>query len=474
MNVWLPMGAPDPESNEVVVVANDGSTLDGVQAIAALEAELSMSTPNDSTDILDDVAREIERANDSLEPDNGKAIDDSTAETVADVLVADDNPDMRGLLRVLISRHFRVRTAKNGAHALRLVDQRKPDLIVSDVMMPEVDGTELCRRIRSNPDTAAIPIILVTSKAEEGMKLEGLECGANDYITKPFHPRELIARVSSLANASALRRELFQRNAELTSALHELRRTEALLVQSERLAAVGELAAGIAHEVNNPVNFALNAARAMSTVVESDAETADDLVEKDQEVVELAAIVAQGLERTQSLVADLKNLAITQSDKAAYMPVSIKRCLDSTLRLIGPTAREQGIVLRHSYDELPHIIGSEGALGQVVMNLVKNACEAIGPSGGWVDIRATSDGATIHIEVGDSGPGIPTEVQARLFDPFFTTKPAGEGTGLGLAICQQIAVDHGGRIEVVSAEGSGAIFRVSLPIAETRPGLEFG
>ena len=148
----------------------------------------------------------------------------------------------------VVSREFRTRSAQNGREALERVAEGLPDLVLTDVMMPEMSGTELCRALKTDPETSAVPVVPVTSKAEGEMKVEGLELGADDYVTKPFHPRELMARVRSLVTQRRLRRELAGRNDELESAMAELESTQVQLVQSERLAAVGELAAGIAHQ----------------------------------------------------------------------------------------------------------------------------------------------------------------------------------------------------------------------------------
>src|SRR5690606_15111095 len=201
-------------------------------------------------------------------------------------------------------------------------------------MMPEMSGTELCEAIKADPELAGIPVMLVTSKAERAMKIEGLERGADDYVTKPFHPRELLARARALVRLRLLQEELAEQNAALARALSHLEASEVALVQAERLAAVGELAAGIAHEVNNPVNFSLNSLRALEETVRGVRDFASRLAAVDwrdtaklaenaremqrleaemglEEVVatidELIAIVIEGLERTSCLVGDLRD-----------------------------------------------------------------------------------------------------------------------------------------------------------------------
>ena len=283
------------------------------------------------------------------------------------------------------------------------------EVVLTDVMMPEMSGTELCRELKTNPETSALPVVLVTSKAEGEMKVEGLELGADDYVTKPFHPRELMARVRSLVVQRCLRRELAGRNEELEVAMADLEQTQVQLVQSERLAAVGELAAGIAHEVNNPVNFALNAVRAMKASVgelqqlgrcvaeidwEDDAKRAsqiDELKRLEQELGvdeltdtlgELSGIIGEGLTRTHSLVCDLRDFAAPGA-RGERTRVSVAKGLVSTAQLLKHVLREAEAQLELDIPEdLPDVQGDPGAINQVFLNLIKNATESFGGGGG--------------------------------------------------------------------------------------------
>jgi signal transduction histidine kinase len=323
------------------------------------------------------------------------------------------------------------------------------------------------------------------------MKIEGLELGADDYVTKPFHPRELLARVRSLVLLRSLQAELSARNARLEAALAELRTAEVHLVQSERLAAVGQLAAGIAHEVNNPVNFALNAARALQgasrdvrrvidaleAVDWSDAARIGDptgkLAQLHREldfgevadgVAELAQIVTDGLERTSRLVGDLSDFA--GAGRRSTTPVDVRQGLRSTANLIGPTLRSAGIELTLDLaDGLPFVSGDAAALNQVFLNLLRNAADACEGRGHAIAVRARAEGPDVVVEVQDDGAGIAPEIRKRLFEPFVTSKAAGRGTGLGLSISQRVVEAHRGRIELEDAPERGTIARVALPAA---------
>jgi len=476
MHVWLPMGESDAQPDEEVLQTDAGGVLGLAHSIEAVEADLMLETdealarrgPGDGDPRFSEIERTVDRFVDSEQGATGRSGVDATGEA-AEILIAEDNPDMRALLVTLVGRHYRVRAARNGREALDMVHERAPDLVLSDVMMPEMSGTELCQAIKQDPEHQGVPVVLVTSKAEDEMKIEGLELGADDYVTKPFHPRELLARIHALVRVSMLQRALEGRNDQLETTLAELKDAQVKLVNSERLAAVGELAAGIAHEVNNPVNFALNAARAMELSVEelealSTAEMTEGGEAKEiaETIRELSEIVTEGLNRTSVLVADLRDFASGNQGKARST-VGLDRGVRSTLHLLGRSAADAGITLEADVDAgVPFVEGDAGALNQVMLNLVKNAIQAVG-SGGRVTVSLHGDDEWVRFSVADDGPGIPEDVLPRLFEPFFTTKDPGEGTGLGLSISRQIARDHGGDLEVESRGGEGATFTLKLP-----------
>jgi len=337
------------------------------------------------------------------------------------------------------------------------------------------------------------------------MKIEGLELGAEDYVTKPFHPRELLARVRSLVrlhglqDALAEQNELLeQSNDELRSTMDQLRETGAQLVQSERLAAIGELAAGIAHEVNNPLNYSINALRALrvhSNELQEligvfdqidgpqDARIEEQLAgiakmmnelgheELPVQMEELVAIAMDGLERTERLVRDLRHFAAPANPENAG--VDVREGLQSTLALMRHVLRTTNIEVNvHLEETLPPLPGDQRSINQVFLNIFKNASEAMEASGGTIDVTARLDGEQLLVEIQDDGPGIAAEARDQVLNPFFTTKVAGDGSGLGLSMCRRILDDHAGSIEVESQPGRGATFRVRLPTGQTPPAPE--
>jgi signal transduction histidine kinase len=497
MRLLLPIGEPDADSDEAVLSDDSGGSLGLGPSIESMEADLNLGRIGENSDRLIEMERSVERWEGRRE---AARVDSSAQQSLAgapEVLIVEDNPDMRELLSMIVGREFRIRVASNGREALEAVGESAPDLVLSDVMMPEMSGIDLCKAIKENVETQAIPVVLVTSKAEREMKIEGLERGADDYVTKPFHPRELLARVRSLVRVRGLQKILADRNETLERTLRDLKQAEVQLVQSERLAAVGELAAGIAHEVNNPVNFALNAARAMDATVkelrdlanrvttldfgdteqlareveelraEQQSGRADDLAAT---LVELSEIVSDGLKRTHVLVRDLRDFAAASQSDERVAGCDLGKGLRSTIQLLKYGLKERNASIELDIEEgVPTICGDSGALNQVFLNLIKNAAEAFSPEGGSIRVSLHCDDGAVVVTVADDGPGIPEDARSLLFEPFFTTKAAGEGAGLGLSISRKIVVAHGGELEVSSEVGRGTRFSVRLPLSPAPP-----
>jgi signal transduction histidine kinase len=496
IRVVLPIGDPDEEVAEEVIHTSEGGAVTLERSFAAMESELDLGQ-GVRGDRLVEMERTVERSIGRETRVEETRVSQSVAADAPEVLVVEDNVDMRRLLHHLIGQEFRVRLAINGRDGLEKARERAPDLILTDVMMPEMTGTELCAAIKGDADLQRIPVIIVTSKAEREMKIQGLELGAEDYVTKPFHPRELLARVRGVVRVRRLQEALEVQNAalevtniDLERTLGELREAHVQLVQAERLAAVGELAAGVAHEVNNPVNFATNALRTLRTYVADVQEVASKVAElraDDPSLLssqlkaleklrndldfegtvsslgELVGIVTEGLERTHRLVGDLRDFA--SPGDAAQGDVDLRRGIDSTVQLVRFELRKLNVEVEIDAPEvLPTLEGDSRALNQVFLNLLKNAAEAYAGRGGTVWVRMRHEGGVIVVEIRDDGAGIASELHEQLFEPFFTTKEAGHGTGLGLSISRRIVSEHGGSIAVDSAPGEGTCFRVELPL----------
>jgi len=306
-----------------------------------------------------------------------------------------------------------------------------------------------------------------------------------------------MARVRALVRVRQLQQEiesqnstLEESNTQLASALAELKEAQVQLVQAERLAAVGELSAGVAHEVNNPLNFARNSLATLRSYVEDlrgvvqrvaelesadTAKLADQLAALEEEksrlgfeqlgddLAEMVGIVTEGLDRTARLVVGLRDFAAPSG--AERREVDVASGLRSTLQLLGHGLREAGARVETDIpDGLPPVLGDSGALNQVFLNVLKNAAEAFEGEGGGIHVTAACEDGAVVVRVRDDGPGMDSDVKARLFEPFFTTKTAGRGTGLGLSMCQRIVEEHGGRIAIESEPGQGTCVTVRLPV----------
>ncbi|HZR84301.1 MAG TPA: ATP-binding protein [Candidatus Binatia bacterium] len=272
-------------------------------------------------------------------------------------------------------------------------------------------------------------------------------------------------RTEELATSNA---ELTRSHAELERAYGELQSAEVQLVQSEKMASLGRLAAGVAHEINNPVSFIASnveplqhcLARLASIVPDSEREPLED-------ATEIVSIIGRGAERTARIVADLRSFS--RLGEAQHKEADLKEALDVTVRLLEPRWRDR-IQIHRDYAGLPRITCDVGQVNQALMNILANACDAIRGRGNiWITGREV--GNDVEIEIRDDGCGIPPDVLQRVFDPFFTTKDVGHGTGLGLSIVHGIARAHGGRVTVTSEPGRGTSFVLVLP---ARPSTEAG
>lgn len=285
----------------------------------------------------------------------------------------------------------------------------------------------------------------------------------------------------------ARRDELSNRNAELKEAYRKLKGAQEQLIQSEKLASIGQLAAGVAHEINNPIGYVhsnlgtlADYSRHLLTLIgtyeealrspgpAATAEIAELRRRFDIDFVvdDLPALLSEsreGIERVRKIVQDLKDFS--RSDRGdGWVVADIHRGLDSTLNIVWNEIKYKGQIVK-SFGDLPAIECLPSELNQVFMNILMNAAQAINDQG-IITISTGSDGGHVWVAIGDDGEGIPETNLSRIFDPFFTTKPVGKGTGLGLAISYGIVAKHNGRIDVTSTPGQGSMFRIVLPVKQ--------
>jgi signal transduction histidine kinase len=371
------------------------------------------------------------------------------------VLVVDDNADMREYEARLLAEYWEVDVAEDGKVALARALSHPPDLVLSDVMMPELDGVGLLKALRADPRTSTVPVILVSARAGEEARLAGLETGADDYLVKPFAARELVTRVRTHLEMAKARRAAYE----------ELKRAQAQLVHSAKMASLGELVAGIAHEINNPLAFALGhlntVGKSLTTLMSLlPGELTGPAREASQRAGDRLRETELGLRRIRDLV--LKLRTFSRLDEGEEKRVSIRESIDSVLMILQHRLKE-GVRVTIELEGPDEMLCFASLLNQAVMNLVTNALDAIGEHG-TLAIRTHVRNGWFEVSVTDSGAGIPESVRSRIFEPFFTTKEAGEGTGLGLSITDSIAKKHGGRVELVPNPAGGTIARLGFPL----------
>ena len=383
-------------------------------------------------------------------------------------LIADDEPDMLGFLRSQLAPHYQVLEAVDGRQAVEKAAQFLPDVILLDMMMPEMDGLQVCRALRQKTSTQSIPIILLTARADEATKLAALDAGANDFLAKPFSTTELHVRVKNLVESFRYQRNLSRQNLKLESAIEQLKETETQLVQTEKLASLGRLSAGIIHEINNPLNFAstgLYTLRNKARLIPP---------EEREDFAEVLRDIEEGLSRVKTIVSDLRTF--THAGEGAGGAVNVREALDFALRFLSQEWRDK-VIIQVDLPPGQTVWGDKNRLIQLFVNLLQNSLDALKHKGFADDKPAITVAGRVEnglsiLTVRDNGEGIEQGVQGKIFDPFFTTKDVGQGMGLGLSICYRIVQDFGGQISVESVRGSFCQFTLRLPVGEPAAALQ--
>jgi signal transduction histidine kinase len=437
------------------------------------------------------------------------------------ILIVDDNStNTKVLFDCLKSAGYRVLIAQSGESAIEKLELVTPDLILLDVMMPGINGFETCQRLKASSTTQDIQVIFMTALSDTDEKIKGFALGAVDYITKPFQQEEVLARVSTHLQLRNLTKQLqtlnqnleqrvTERTSELTAALEQVQNSHLQLIQSEKMSSLGNLVAGIAHEINNPVGFIAGNIEqidlAISDVIYCLQLYQEALPNPGSKISSKIAEIELGylLEDLPKMVASMKIgcdalgnhrrwyrirdistslRTFSRSDTDSKVAADIHEGIDSTLMILQHRLKADenrpAIQIIKNYGKIPRIKCYLSQVNQVFMNIIANAIdsfEEINQNRNYLDIQANPniitittisiDNQQIIIKIDDNGSGIPDVIKSRIFDHLYTTKSIGKGTGLGLSISKQIIESkHNGILRVESEPGKGSEFAIVLPI----------
>ncbi len=448
----------------------------------------------------------------------------------ANILVVDDTPDNLRLLTAMLNEQgYKVRKALNGQMALTACQIVLPDLILLDINMPEMNGYEVGQQLKADEKTREVPVIFISALDDMLDKVKAFDAGGADYITKPFQRGEVLSRIESQLKLRFLQLKLQEKNAQLERALAELKAAQIKIIQNEKMAALGQLVAGIDHEINTPISFIYgnltDASEYLQDLVnilllyqEEYPNPAPIIQEKihkldlnflKEDAPNLMGAMRRGAERIRQLVVSLRNFS--KLDEAEMKPVDIHEGIDSTLLILqhrlGETETRPAITVIKEYGKLPLVTCYASQLNQVFMHLLNNAIDALEDGHGawgmghgekdvprptiWIrtsvgngdslmehrgeeksslpNAQSPMPNPHVVIRIADNGPGISTAKLSRLFDPFFTPKKVGSGAGLGLSISYQIVVQqHKGQLTYSSSPGQGAEFTIEIPARQTQ------
>jgi signal transduction histidine kinase len=409
-------------------------------------------------------------------------------ETDKHILIVDDEEPIRKLFAGCLSERYTCVTAADAQEALLRLASEDFALVISDVQMPGLNGVELLRRITEQFPNVAVIIVSGIDRTQR--VLDAVRLGAYDYLIKPCDLEVLelsveraLERRKLLRDGKRYKSDLEKQNTDLARSKAELQRLQSQLVHSEKMASLGQLAAGVAHELNNPAGFIYGNMEMLRTCAAglerllsfydaaplpasliAQVKTIKEEIDYQHSLTDLKSIINDchsGAERIRDVVQNLR--LFSRLDEAEFKKVDLHVGLESTIRLLSKYYSSGRITLERDYAELPPVDCYAGQLNQVWMNLLTNAAQAIS-SEGRVRVETREENGMAVVTISDTGEGIAAEHVKKIFDPFFTTKPVGEGTGLGLSITYGIIERHGGTISVESRMGEGTTFTIIIPI----------
>jgi signal transduction histidine kinase len=421
-----------------------------------------------------------------------------------DILIVDDQLDnLRLLTEILAGEGYKVRKVVDGQHALDAAQLVPPDLILLDIMMPNLDGYEVCQQLKADPRTQAIPVIFLSALNDVADKVRAFAGGGVDYITKPFQKDEVLARVQTHLKIQNLTTNLQAQNTFLTQeierreateialrkALENLKAAQEQIIAREKLAALGTLTAGVAHELRNPLNFVNNYAEGsieltdeLSAELEGfidrlDQVTLDTVQDLLSELKQNAVSIYQNGQRAEHIINSMMQHARVK--EGSLRDTDLNALLDEAVGLAYHSKRVQSFEFTATIEkdyapDLSRLQCFPSELSRAFINIVDNAFYAIDKKRQTaaleyiptLSLKTCQQDNRIEIRIQDNGTGISPEHYFKIFEPFFTTKPTDQGTGLGLSMTYEIIVSqHRGTLQVETKPGVFTEFIVTLPIA---------
>ena len=361
------------------------------------------------------------------------------------IFIVDDNTINIKVLSETLHNRYDISFAKDGHEALEIIPKAVPDLILLDIMMPGIDGYEVCRQLKNERHTKNIPVIFITARDTNEDEKKGFDCGAVDYIKKPFRAEIVLARIKTHLELKLHRDKLSGIVTERTSQL----------IHSDRLATIGTIASAVAHEIKNPLFYISgNIELIQQYARENNFEAINGKIKK----------VFDGINRINRLTESLNGYS--RLDATTLLICSIDEIVKDAVVIISHTLRHRNISL--SIDDIPaslKIYCDFQKMSQIFVNLINNAIDAIGDNEGFIKISAEKNNDKIVVTIVDNGSGISEENINDVFTPYITSKEKNKGTGLGLFIVKRIIEDHNGTIALSSKTGKGTDFTITLPEA---------
>lgn len=371
-----------------------------------------------------------------------------------EILIVDDTPENLLLLSTLIrAGGIKVRAATGARLALGAMESWLPDLILLDIMMPEMDGFQLCQILKDDPRTASIPIIFISALGDTESKLKAFDVGGVDYVSKPFESREVLARIQTHLRIASLEKALRAKTERLEEEIQLRREQDAVLIQQSRLASFGEMIGNISHQWRQPLNLISLYAQEIEEKFSYNELDSNSLKEDVHRIMDV-------LDHMSETINDFKNFL---NPRKSIRPFDVSIQVNKTLHLVKPGFQKDGITLDFKVDGECLIEGHPGEFTQVLLNILSNAKNALNDSGianKRIEIHLKKDPSEkTSLVIRDNGGGIPEDVLEKIFDPYFTTRYLKNGTGIGLHMSRTIIENNmGGRIlarNVTPADGKG-------------------